>query len=52
MEDKKKFNYKINGLKKKVFKRDFNCKMDGLKKKFGAKGQQRLGQARPPREPN
>ena len=26
--------------------------MDGLKKKFGAKGQQRLGQARPRREPN
>ena len=30
----KKFNYKINGLKKKVFKRDFNCKMDGFKKKL------------------
>ena len=26
--------------------------MVGLKKKIGAKGQQRLGQARPPREPN
>ena len=52
MEDKKKFNYKINGLKKKVFKRDFNCKMVGLKKKIGAKGQPRLGQGQPPREPN
>ena len=43
---------KINGLKKKGFQEGLQLQKGWFEKKNGAKGQQRLGQARPPREPN
>ena len=48
----KKFNYKINGLKKKGFQEGLQLQNGWFEKKIGTKGQQRLGQARPRREPN
>jgi len=52
MEDTKKIQLQNKWFEKKGFQEGLQLQNGWFQKKIGAKGQPRLGQAQPPREPN